>query len=1005
MNDRAYEQLVQLFALVASVRESKDVGERRMVVFEFLESELNTERATELIGKFDDYYREFIHSAQRSDTQYKVIARVSSKALKIANELNVNLTPYQKYLVIIELYIYLNTGKISFIERGFVQDIIADKFKINREEFETIRDFIISTDDVTERVVFSGDQNCENITEPKHVFWEDIEGEICFIYIPTINIFLFKCRGTDKMAKNGEKLKDGMTYILRAGGSIRNEVSAPIFYYDVMRHVVTNNTGVPINFEVRNVMYKFTDEVVGLHKMSFEAHSGSLVGIMGTSGSGKSTLANVISGMSEPDEGHIYINNIDIYENPEELKGLVGYVSQDDILMEDLTVYENLYYNAKMSFDNVPTEGITQKIDKLLEMLGLYEVKDVKVGSPQNKKISGGQRKRLNIALELIREPAILILDEPTSGLSSHDSELIIDMLKRLTIDGKLIFVVIHQPSSTIFKMFDKLLILDTGGYLIYDGNPIECLNHFRAVLGIKQSQEIECHRCGNINVEEILNIISTPRVDEYGNSTNERKISPKEWYEAYFWGVIDMSYVGDPEPLPPISFKTPNLLKQLYIFLARDVRSKLANLQYCLQNLLEAPLMALFVGVLLRYYDVSSGEGYTYSGNSNMPVFLIVSVIIAFFVGLTVSAEEIIQDRQILKRERFLNLSRTSYIMSKCAQTTFLSAIQMMLYVMVSNTIMDIRGMGFEYWLVLFSTAVSANLLGLNLSDMMKKTINIYVIIPFMVIPQLILSGVFVKFEKMNPDMSSSTGVPAYGQIIAARWAFEALIVNQFCYNEYERVFYQYDKAKSQCSYYKDYWVPTMRSNLNRVTRNASEQSSDPEEIARILKLLSDEIQDPKNQFADIKVPRADMFSEGLFGTAAYNVVNQYLESVRMRNVSLYNKVDIASDRIRKNYTASELDSLRLHYYNKSIEDFVTNPAGIMSEAIGEYDGRLWQRNDQVYQNTDAAFSAPLFTPHKTFRGEKYDTYIFDVMVIWFLNLVLMLFLLDGHVAAWMRK
>src|SRR5690606_30368262 len=117
-----------------------------------------------------------------------------------------------------------------------------------------------------------------------------------------------------------------------------------------------------------------------------------------------------------------------------------------------------------------------------LGSLGLADKKDLKVGSPLNKVISGGQRKRLNIALELVREPSVLFLDEPTSGLSSKDSENIIDLLRELTLKGKLIFTVIHQPSSDIFKMFDKVAILDQGGYLVYFGNPVESVIHFKTL-------------------------------------------------------------------------------------------------------------------------------------------------------------------------------------------------------------------------------------------------------------------------------------------------------------------------------------------------------------------------------------------------------------------------------------------------------------------------------------------------------------------------------------------
>ncbi len=1005
MSDSILEALVQLFAVVASVRGAKDMSERRMVVYNFLVSQLNTELANKYIGKFDDYYRNNVSLGLRSENQYKAISRVASKVMRITFEMNKEMSLFQKYIVLVQLYEYLNTGHISYVEQGLVNDVVADKFNINREEFELVRDFILDTHNVSERVVFSGKSNCEDIQEPKHVFWEDLEGEIDFVYLPIVNIFLFKCFGEQHLDMNGSMLVAGRTYIMRAGNSIRNGVSSPIFYYDMMRQVVSNGNVVPITIEARNVVYYFNKKTCGIHSLSFESHSGRLVGIMGISGSGKSTFANVISGMAKPTSGNVYINNIDIYENPDAVKGLIGFVSQDDILVEDLTVYDNLYFGARMSYDNLPLPVLHERIDKLLRLLGLYDVKDVKVGSPLNKKISGGQRKRLNIALELIREPSILILDEPTSGLSSHDSENIIELLKDLSINGKLIFVVIHQPSSDIFKMFDQLLILDTGGYLIYDGNPVESLSYFRLNLHMLSSREVECRRCGNINVEQVLDIISQPVVDEYGNNTQVRKVKPEEWYEKFRWGAIDTNYVGDPEPLPPVTFKTPGRVKQWWLYLLRDVKSKMANAQYVMLNMLETPAMALFVALLLRYYNVSSPDGYTFADNVNIPVFIIVAVIIAFFVGLTVSAEEIIQDRQILKREAFLNLSRTSYIMSKCTQTTILSAVQMLFFVAVANSVLSIKGMFWDYWLVLFSTAVSANMLGLNLSDMMKKTINIYIIIPFMVIPQLILSGVFVKFDKMNPDVSSVTCVPPYGHIITARWAFEALTVNQFCYNDYETLFYKYDKSKSQSSYYKDFWVPAMKSYLNRVTRNSDNVASDPHEIQKTLNLLSHEISANAGLWPDIRPPRVDMFASGLFGSAAYNVVSQYLEEVRLYNVARYNKADLALDRFKQQFTAEHLDSLRRQYHNSSIADLVTSPSGILTEVITEYDGRLWQKNDMVFQSTDKAFKAPLFSAYKTFCGVMIDTYIFDLVVIWLINLLLLIVLLDGRLGRALRK
>jgi ABC-type multidrug transport system ATPase subunit len=200
------------------------------------------------------------------------------------------------------------------------------------------------------------------------------------------------------------------------------------------------------------------------------------------------------------------VNHIDIHEHPEKVQGVIGYVPQDDLLIEELTVFENLYYAAKLCFGHYDEKDIVGLVIRVLSNLGLTEIRDLKVGSPLQKTISGGQRKRVNIALELLREPTILFVDEPTSGLSSRDSENILDLLKELALKGKLLFVVIHQPSSDIFKMFDRLIILDTGGHLIYNGNPIESIVYFKTRIHHANYNDSECHVCGNVNPEQIFN-------------------------------------------------------------------------------------------------------------------------------------------------------------------------------------------------------------------------------------------------------------------------------------------------------------------------------------------------------------------------------------------------------------------------------------------------------------------------------------------------------------------
>jgi ABC transport system ATP-binding/permease protein len=602
-------------------------------------------------------------------------------------------------------------------------------------------------------------------------------------------------------------------------------------------------------YEVSNLEYRFKSGKVGIHHMSFMEESGRMVGIMGASGAGKSTLLSVLNGTNDPYDGEVLINGVSIHKEKEKVKGLIGYVSQDDLLIEELTVFENLYYNAKLCFDNLTEDEIIERVDNVLKNLGLYEIRNMKVGSPLNKKISGGQRKRLNISLELIREPAIMFLDEPTSGLSSRDSENILDLLKELARKGKLLFIVIHQPSSEIFKMFDKLIILDTGGYLIYNGNPVDSIIYFKKKIEQANYNESECYVCGNVNPEQVFNIVETKVFNESGQPTETRRISPADWSSLYKSDRKEEKLERG-TTIPEINFKTPNRFRQLMVFTKRDILSKIADLQYVLITLLEAPVLAFFLAFLIRYFDESAKGGhYTLYENNNLPIYIFMSVIVAIFMGLTVSAEEIIKDRKILKREAFLNLSWNSYLTSKVFVQFGISAIQAFTFVLIGNGITGIRGMHFEYWLVLFTCWAGANMLGLVISDSFKTVVTIYILIPFLVIPQIILSGVMVKFEKLNPNISSPVEIPFYGDMITARWGYEALAVKQFIFNKYERQFYPFNKAMSKAKFKKDYWNVELKGKLENIL-NDLKKGTRSDEFNEKLEVVYNEFRKEKGHY-----------------------------------------------------------------------------------------------------------------------------------------------------------
>jgi ABC-type multidrug transport system ATPase subunit/uncharacterized tellurite resistance protein B-like protein len=1004
MSEQILKALMQLFAIIA--HPTSEASNRRSIVESFLKRQLNQETVKIYLEIFDKYYS--IHGEKLSEKskRKKRTSSSSVRVLKICMQINEELTQRQKHVVLVQLLEFIKSGnEITEQEMAFVTTV-ADSFFIEQDEYQEIENFVFFGAEKipdTKSVLLidnSEDFKLENVF---HMTNPLLKGQLRVLEVKSANMYYIKYIGESELYLNGQLLEQEKIHVLNSGASIRNPKIQPIYYGDIISQYNIDRIKSRILFDVKNIGYQFKSGAVGLHSLSFSEESGKLIGIMGASGAGKSTLLNVLNGTSAPTDGEVLINGINIHTEKEEIEGLIGHVSQDDLLIEELTVYQNLYFNAKLCFDNYTEQELQKSVLDVLENLGLYDIRDIEVGSPLNKKISGGQRKRLNIALELIREPAVLFLDEPTSGLSSRDSENILDLLKELTLKGKLVFVVIHQPSSDIFKMFDKLLILDNGGYLIYNGDPIDSIIYFKSSIQQANWSESECHCCGNVNPEQIFNIIETKVLDEYGNFTSDRKISPTEWRENFAHVKANDENETEhkefvPERrVPEISFKTPNKIKQFLVFVKRDILSKLSNTQYLIINLLEAPFLAFLLAYIIKYYNINNETGYSLSENSNLPVFIFMSVIVGLFIGITVSAEEIIKDRKILKREKFLNLSWSSYLSSKIVVQFTLSAIQSALFVLIGNTIMEIRGMYFEYWIVLFSAWCFSNILGLVISDSFKTVITIYILIPFLIIPQLILSGIIVKFDKLNPNISNPRNIPFYGEIITARWAYEALAVYQYKENEYQTQFYQYDKAMSIADFKKNYWIRTLNNKISFIERNIDNKNEDKHtELIKNIELLHNEI---KKELASesgkiVQFQYLDNLSIDKINNQIIQAAKSYLNILNKYYIKLYNKANGLKDKLISNLQQTPEDrdafmKLKRTYYNDNLSELLRNSNEI--NRITEYKGELFQKIDPIYLDpSNKLIKAHFYAPRKQFFGKYIDTFWVNIMVIWLMAIAL---------------
>ncbi|HSL86763.1 MAG TPA: ATP-binding cassette domain-containing protein, partial [Bacteroidales bacterium] len=778
----------------------------------------------------EEYYALFENNLEFYSNELKSVDKselsdedslISFQITNICRQIKKGLFLEERMVVFLQLLEFaFEDGLVSEQEKNII-DIVSRTFNISKKEYDNASFFMIGRtyNDVSPdcMLIIESDDPAQwaekefsNYESWRHIRIKGFKGQLFVLHIESTGSLIFNYDGPLPLYFKGRDIIACRPYLLEQGVNIKGVGIEPIYYSRIYKKFVSRKFKEKVVVEGHDVEYLFRNSENGVKSMNFSIESGNLIGLMGGSGVGKSTMINLLNGKLKPGKGNIYINGYDLHEDTDEFTGLIGFVPQDDLLIEELTVYHNLYFNARLCFGHYNEEQLNEAVEKILEDLDLTEIKDLQVGDPLNKMISGGQRKRLNIGLELMREPVVLFVDEPTSGLSSFDSDKVMTLLKNQALTGKLVFAIIHQPSSSIIKMFDRLWILDKGGYMIYDGDPVEALVYFKTETSQANAAESECPNCGNIETDNILEIVEVKVIDNDGFEGAERQVNPVEWHERYRKKMMPaLKERPAKSPMPASNFKLPERRKQLKIFNSRNLMRKLADRQYMTINLLEAPLLALILGFLSKYNE---GNNYIFLANKNYYIFLFMSVIVALFIGLTVSAEEIFRDRKMLEREKYLNISRFTYLLSKITFLFGLSAIQSLTFVIVANILLEVKGMLFAQWLILFSTACFGNLLGLNISAGMRTAVSIYILIPLLLVPMLLLGGAMIRFDDLHRSITRKIYVPVIGDVMATRWSYEAIMVEQFKSNKFQKPFFPYDMEISQYDWYAAFLTPTLK-------------------------------------------------------------------------------------------------------------------------------------------------------------------------------------------------
>lgn len=527
------------------------------------------------------------------------------------------------------------------------------------------------------------------------------------------------------------------------------------------------------------------------HGLNLEIQAPSLSAIMGQSGAGKSSLLRILAGILHPDKG----SPLFYPENP-----LISFVPQEDSLNADLP--------AKMQLEQIALKfGVStpqERANTLLAETGLYEKRNTAPGPPRDSALSGGERKRLNIAGGLVCQPDILLCDEPSSGLSFEDTESVIHFLRDAANKGCMVICTLHQPDAALMSYFDNMLYLDKGGQPVYFGKPDGFARH---VFNTPEIQHSSPGKMQNVSLANTESFIRQTRPDEYGRPGRERKYPPEFWHRKYPVREIACPTKAGKEP----GRKKISWLKHLR-FLMAVLRKRPAFVSMFLAY---APVMAVLIASVCRY---SESQEYVPEFNPHLPVFFVMSIVVALFSGLVFTLGELSSAAPERKREWVTERNNASFLSAQMAVFIPGGLLQAVLFGFIAVWILQLQFFFLPLTLMYFALYVFSAATGLLLSLLSRGRLWVYLLVPVLLIPQILFSGAMIPWEQFPGRTEDNTALPV-SRIFAASWAYEGLITE--CLYQHPESEYRKEKVYYMSLFYLQDVLPAWREFCENDTTN----------------------------------------------------------------------------------------------------------------------------------------------------------------------------------------
>jgi ABC transport system ATP-binding/permease protein len=1007
MNDIILTALMQLSALVAQINKTHFHKNAHILVKSYLEKSFGSKDTRNHLKQYFEYFKQYeteiesLVTRNNNESNTQIIH-------KLCESLNKELTLNDRYILMLSFLELIYIDKVITHEEQEFIGILANNFKIGHGDFLNACDFIFNAEPIRVHTknylvicdtdVFISDElegswitRNKPIRETYHtIHQKGLKGKIYVLKFIETDLLALKYSGDTPVNLTNQKIEDGKYYTLSPFEQLYIN-NKPLSIHEI-NYTFQNESTIQLVFRGNNITLQ-TPQRNGKSgkEFSFCEESGNIVAVLGNN-SDTSKLINILSGRIDKQKPDICLNGYNIYNDYYKIQKLIGFVPNHAIYNEHISVYQNLYYNCKLAFPQFAEPKIISLVNEVLETTKLDEIQNAipaKYGS-----FDAFFRFLTNLAIELVRDPWLLFVDASLENLSIPECEIVFKILRSFTAKGKLAFVTCYQPNTLFFEHCNKLWIVDQNNYLIYNGDTHQVIDYFSSNSDNVIQAEEHCSFCGSVRPERLNQIINQKTINEKGELTTHRKIKPEEWYALYKEKIEKNMKPKECKKVLPLHLGSiPTIPQQYFVYLKTKINGHKTNLLLRIKDLLGFALLSIIAGLLFRS-DWS--HNYLAGSNPNLHIFIIFSIIIMFILGIIIAENENHKEKKHIHNEIKRNLSFFSYLNAQLSCLFIISAVYSAVYTLLCTAILGILIYSVKYWLIFFTLSALGNIVGILLSNLFAKRKIVYFALLIIIVFNILFNGLTINTKSFPEPLSSAKYTPAVTELSPVKWAFEALFVEQTIHNDYESIFYELDQNIENAVFNANYLIPAIQQKLFQMNDNFRKQ-----ENTKALKSIQFEIKQfatnsdifPFEYIDDLipeKVNNTIIKETSDYLTYIQLVLAESIQHLTQRKHELENKlIDSLGN---TNYPL-----FKKKYFNTYLFDLANKFNS--SVYVKFSNGEIIKSMNPLYLIPTSNFGrAQLFAPVKMFNYLYYNTFWFNLIILWWFIFIFFIVLLISY-------